>query len=135
MADQEDEWRQRLTSEQYDILRRARTEPAHTGKLLDNKEPGVYFCGACEKPLFKSEHKYDSGSGWPSFYQPAESSAVATYLDASLGLVRMAILCNSCQSHLGHVFDDSPQTPTGERYCVNSLALKFKGRDGKMVSG
>ena len=135
MPEPENEWRRRLAPERYDVLRRARTEPPHTGKLLDNKEPGVYLCGACEGLLFKSEHKFDSGSGWPSFYRPAKASAVAKRPDASLGLVRTEVLCNACQSHLGHVFDDAPRTPTGERYCVNSLALKFRNRDGEVISG
>ena len=131
----DDPWRRRLTSDQYAILRRAKTEPPFSGRLLGNDSPGSYLCGACEQPLFASGHKFDSGSGWPSFWQPLAKTAVSERRDASLGLVRTEVLCGGCQSHLGHVFDDADQTPTGRRYCVNSLALKFKGDDGRLVDG
>ena len=135
MSDKDDFWQQHLSAEQYEILRRARTEPSHTGRLLHNKRPGTYLCGACEEPLFQSEHKFDSGSGWPSFYQTINRSATESRSDDALGLLRMEILCGQCQSHLGHVFDDAPQTPTGQRYCINSLALKFKGQDDQIIVG
>ena len=113
MSDKDDFWQQQLTSEQYEILRRARTEPSHTGRLLHNKQPGTYLCGACEEPLFKSEHKFDSASGWPSFYQTISRQATESHTDDSLGSVRTEILCGNCQSHLGHVFDDAPPNADG----------------------
>ena len=134
-AEGDDLWRRQLTPEQYDILRRAKTEPPFSGRLLDNKSAGNYLCGACAQPLFKSSHKFDSGSGWPSFWQPLKPASVSENLDASLGLVRSEVLCGGCQSHLGHVFDDAAQTPTGRRYCINSLALKFEGDDGRQTAG
>ena len=135
MSDKDDFWQQRLSAEQYEILRRAQTEPSHTGRLLHHKQPGTYLCGACEEPLFQSEHKFDSGSGWPSFYQTINRQAIESRSDDALGLLRTEILCGQCQSHLGHVFDDAPQTPTGQRYCINSLALKFKGQDDQIIAG
>jgi peptide-methionine (R)-S-oxide reductase len=120
----EEEWRRELTPEQYRILRQKHTEKPGSGGLLHNKEAGVYTCAACGTALFASDTKYDSGSGWPSFYAPIAKENVATEDDSSLGMRRIEILCRRCGGHLGHVFDDGPQ-PTGLRYCVNSASLDF----------
>ncbi len=121
----EEEWKKKLTPEQYKVLRQKGTERPGTGKLLHNKEKGVYTCGACGAELFSSDTKYDSGSGWPSFWAPMGNDKVEEHPDHSLFMKRTEIVCKNCGSHLGHVFDDGPQ-PTGERYCVNSLSLGFK---------
>jgi peptide-methionine (R)-S-oxide reductase len=121
----EDEWRQLLTPEEYRILRKKGTEPAFSSPLNNNKSKGVYRCAACGLELFSSDAKFDSGTGWPSFWQPLTPHRVATKADNSFFMKRTEVLCPRCGSHLGHVFDDGPP-PTGLRYCMNGLALKFK---------
>jgi len=120
----EDEWRQRLSPEQYEVLRRKGTEPAFTGKLVDLKDDGTYRCAACSAELFRSDTKFDSRSGWPSFTEPADSANVELHADHSYGMVRTEVTCKRCGGHLGHVFPDGPG-PTGDRYCINSLSLDF----------
>lgn len=122
------EWREALTPEQYEVARNAGTERAFTGKYWDTKTPGTYRCVCCGEPLFDSATKYDSGSGWPSFYEPVDTEAVVTREDDSMMMRRTEVLCANCDAHLGHVFPDGPQ-PTGLRFCMNSASLDLQARD------
>lgn len=122
----DEQWKAELSQEEYAVLRKAGTERPWTGELLDENRLGTYSCRACGQELFTSETKFDSHCGWPSFYQPKEGDAIELIEDRTLGMVRTEVRCAKCGSHLGHVFDDSPQTPTGDRYCMNSVSLSFK---------
>lgn len=121
----EQEWKQELSADQFAVCRLAGTERAFTGKYWDHKDKGVYVCACCGTPLFTSVTKYDSGSGWPSFFQPLQAEVIREKRDSSHGMVRTEVLCGACDAHLGHVFPDGPP-PTGLRYCINSLSLDFR---------
>ena len=128
------DWREKLTPEQYAILRHGGTERAFTGKYEKNKQSGMYTCAGCGQPLFSSDTKYDSGSGWPSYTAPVADEAVAELRDVSHGMIRTEVRCGKCEGHLGHVFPDGPG-PTGLRYCINSASLDFQPQDETKSDG
>ena len=128
IPEKEEEWKKKLTREQYKIMREKGTEMPVTGKLLNNKEKGNYVCAACGNKLFDSNSKFDSGTGWPSFDEPANLKNIGLKKDDSLGISRTEVICKKCGSHLGHIFEDGP-TKTGQRYCINSACLAFEKKD------
>jgi len=120
----DEQWREELTPEQYEVLRRKGTEPPFTGRYVHSKEDGIYRCAGCGADLFSSDTKFESGTGWPSFYEPAENANIELVSDTSHGMVRTEVVCGSCGGHLGHLFPDGP-APTGQRFCMNSCALEL----------
>jgi peptide-methionine (R)-S-oxide reductase len=124
----ESEWQKELTPEQFQVARKAGTEPAFSGKYYKTKDAGTYACACCGQPLFSSETKYESGSGWPSFFKPVDASAVEEHSDVAYGMRRTEVRCSKCDAHLGHVFPDGPR-PTGMRYCMNSASLDLKPQE------
>jgi peptide-methionine (R)-S-oxide reductase len=121
----DDQWREELTEFEYHVLRQAGTERAYTGELLEEHREGIFACRGCGAELFRSNAKFESHCGWPSFYEPQEGDAVELIEDRSHGMSRVEVRCKGCGSHLGHVFEDAPQTPTGDRYCINSVSITF----------
>jgi peptide-methionine (R)-S-oxide reductase len=125
----EEQWREELSAEEYAVLRRAGTERPFTGEYNDTNTQGVYSCRACGAELFRSDAKFDSHCGWPSFYEPSAKDNVELIEDRTMGMKRVEVRCATCGSHLGHVFDDAPQTPTGDRFCMNSVSLRLESED------
>lgn len=121
----DEQWREELNEFEYHVLRQAGTERAYTGELLEEHREGIFSCRGCGAELFRSNAKFDSHCGWPSFYEPQEGDAVELLEDRSHGMSRVEVRCKNCGSHLGHVFEDAPQTPTGDRYCINSVSITF----------
>ena len=124
MTKTEEEWKKTLSPEEYHVMREGGTEPPFTGKLLKNKKTGMYVCAACGNELFSSDTKFDSGTGWPSFWEAVNKDNIEEIVDDSFGMHRIEVRCKKCGAHLGHVFEDGPK-PTGQRYCINSMSLKF----------